>query len=117
MNPFSASSPIPIIEDSERRLAKLRGRLQGIFHELHTIQSVIGVCAEAIANQGSDFDPEVVVLTRSGAKNLRNQLYFLAATSRRIRLRFHRCRITRMVWRKGGGDFQSPSELDQLAER
>ena len=77
MNPFPTSSPIPIIEDSERRLAKLRGRLQGIFHELHTIQSVIGVCAEAIANQGSDFDPEVVVLTRSGAENLRNQLYSL----------------------------------------
>lgn len=77
MNPFPTSSPIPIIEDSERRLAKLRGRLQGIFHELHTIQSVIGVCAEAIANQGSDFDPEVVVLTRSGAENLRSQLYLL----------------------------------------
>ena len=77
MNPFPTSSPIPIIEESERRLAKLRGRLQGIFHELHTIQSVIGVCAEAIANQGSDFDPEVVVLTRSGAENLRNQLYSL----------------------------------------
>ena len=37
----------------------------------------IAVCAEAIANQGSDFDPEVVVLTRSGADNLCNQLYSL----------------------------------------
>ena len=74
MNPVPVSSPIPIIEDSERRLAKMRGRLEGIFHELHTIQSVIAVCAEAIANQGSGFDSEVVVLTRSGADNLRNQL-------------------------------------------
>jgi hypothetical protein len=77
MNPSPTSSSIPIIEDSQQRLEKLRGRLQGIFHELHTIQSVIAVCAEAIANQGSDFDPEVVVLTRSGADNLCNQLYSL----------------------------------------
>jgi hypothetical protein len=77
MNPFPTSSPIPIIEDNERRLAKMRSRLEAIFHELHTIQSVIEVCAEAITSQGTDLDPEVVVLTRSGAEKLRSQLQLL----------------------------------------
>lgn len=80
MNPFPGSSPIPIIEDSDRRLAKMRGRLEEIFHELHTIHSVTVVSAETIANHGSDFDPEVsCVLTRCGADKLRDQLNSLTS--------------------------------------
>ena len=80
MNPFPASSPIPIIEDSERWLAKMRGRLEGIFQELHTIQAVIVVSAETIANQGADFDPEVsCVLTRCASDKLHNQLQSLTS--------------------------------------
>lgn len=75
MNPNAVSSPIPIITDSEQRLAKMRGRLEGIFHELHTIHSVVVVSAETITNHGSDFDPEVsCVLTRCAADKLYSQL-------------------------------------------
>ena len=75
MNPFPASSPIPIVEDSGRRLAKMRGRLEGIFHQLHTIHAVVVVGAETIANHASDFGPEVsCVLARCAADKLHRQL-------------------------------------------
>ena len=75
MNPIPVSSPIPIIEDSERQLAKLRGRLEGIFHELHTIHAVVVVSAETITNQGAEFDPDVsCVLRRCGSDKLHGQL-------------------------------------------
>jgi hypothetical protein len=78
MSPLPASSPIPIIENSEQRLAKMRSRLEGIFQELHTIQAVIVVSAEIIENQGADFDPEVsCVLTRCASNRLHNQLQSL----------------------------------------
>jgi hypothetical protein len=78
MNPTPGLPPIPIIKDSEQRLAKMRGRLEGIFHELHTIHSVVVVSAETITNQGSDFDPEVsCVLTRYAADKLHGQLLSL----------------------------------------
>ena len=77
MNPTPGLPPIPIIKDSEQRLAKMRGRLEGIFHELHTIRSVIVVSAETIT-QGSEFDPEVsCVLTRCAADKLHRQLQSL----------------------------------------
>jgi hypothetical protein len=70
---------ISVMQESERRLASMRARLQDLFGELCLVRDVITVSIEAMHTQVSDFDPEVGrVLFRCGAEKLYGQLESLS---------------------------------------
>jgi hypothetical protein len=68
-------SSIPIIQESDRRLATMRARLQDMYEELRLVGDVISVSIEAMDSRSSDVEPEVGrVLFQYGAERLYEQL-------------------------------------------
>ena len=79
MNPIPVSPPIPIVRDSEERLAKIRRQLEAVFEELHLVRDVITVSIDAMQAEVSDFGREAAhVLFRCGAEKLYRQLKSLS---------------------------------------
>lgn len=65
----------PIIQESERRFAKMRASLQDMFEELRLVRDVISVSIEAMDSRSCDVEPEVGrVLFQYGAERLHEQL-------------------------------------------
>ena len=70
---------VPFLKDGERRLTRMRARLQDIFGEIYLVRDVITISIEAMHAQVSDFHPEVGrVLFRCGAEKLYGQLRSLS---------------------------------------
>jgi len=74
-----AHDPIPILrgteEDRIRRITKMCGRLEVMFHDLFLIQNVLVVCVECLKSQNADNDLEVAaVLTRCADDKIHEQL-------------------------------------------
>ncbi len=71
--------PNGIPDESERRLATVRNRLQDIFGEIYLVRDVITISIEAMYADVSDFHPEMGrVLFRCGAEKLYGQLQALS---------------------------------------
>jgi hypothetical protein len=78
MNP----SPIPVIRDSEQRLAKMRRQLEDMFRSLDLVQNEISVSAEAARSEGL---PEIAnVLSLSVSNRLFGQLKLLTSIIERL---------------------------------
>ena len=82
MNPSPVSSTIPVIEDSERRLAKMRRQLEGMFRSLYLVHDEISVLSEAAR---SEDQPEIAnVLSLSVCNRLFGQLKLLTSIIERL---------------------------------
>ena len=82
MNPIPASSSIPIIVDSERRLAKMRRQLEDMFRSLDLVHNEISVSSEAARSEGQ---PEIAnVLSLSVCNRLFGQLKLLTSIIERL---------------------------------
>ena len=82
MNPSPVSSTIPVIEDSERRLAKMRRQLEGMFRSLYLVHDEISVLSEAARSEGQ---PEIAnVLSLSVCNRLFGQLKLLTSIIERL---------------------------------
>lgn len=82
MNPIPVSSPIPIIKDSEQRLAKMRRQLEGMFRSLYLVHDEISVLSEAARSEGQ---PEIAnVLGLSVCNRLFGQLKLLTSIIERL---------------------------------
>lgn len=82
MNPIPVSSPIPIIEDSERRLAKMRRQLEDMFRSLDLVHDEVSVLSEAARSEGQ---PEIAnVLSLSVSNRLFRQLELLTSIIERL---------------------------------
>jgi hypothetical protein len=82
MNPSPVSSPIPVIEDSERRLAKMRRQLEDMFRSLDLVHDEVSVLSEAARSEGQ---PEIAnVLSLSVCNRLFGQLKLLTSIIERV---------------------------------
>ena len=82
MNPSPVSPPIPVIRDSEQRLAKMRRQLEDMFRSLDLVQDEISVSAEAARSEGL---PEIAnVLSLSVSNRLFGQLKLLTSIIERL---------------------------------
>jgi hypothetical protein len=82
MNPSPVLSPIPVIEDSERRLAKMRRQLEDMFRSLDLVHDEISVLSEAARSEGQ---PEIAnVLSLSVSNRLFGQLKLLTSIIERL---------------------------------
>ena len=82
MNPNAVSSPIPIITDSEQRLAKMRRQLEDMFYSLDLVHDEISVLSEAARSEGR---PEIAnVLCLSVCNRLFGQLKLLTSIIERL---------------------------------
>jgi hypothetical protein len=81
MNPSSVSSPIPVIEDSERRLAKMRRQLEEMFRSLDLAHDEISVLSEAARSEGQ---PEIANVSLSVCNRLFGQLELLTSIIERL---------------------------------
>lgn len=82
MNPIPVSPPIPIIEDCEQRLAKMRRQLEGMFRSLDLVYDEIAVVSEAARSEGQ---PEIAsVLSLSVCSRLFGQLKLLTNIIERL---------------------------------
>jgi hypothetical protein len=71
-------SEIPMLQDNEARMLKLRKKLERIFDELELIRDVIIVSYFACKGQNSDVDPEIEhVLRTHGSNALHSQMAHL----------------------------------------
>ncbi|MFL6601810.1 MAG: hypothetical protein ACJ8R9_10810 [Steroidobacteraceae bacterium] len=62
-------SEIPMLQDNEARMLKLRKKLERIFSELELIRDVIIVAYTACKGQNADADPEIERVLRDCASN------------------------------------------------
>ena len=82
MNPIPVPSSIPVIEDSERRLAKMRRQLEDMFRSLDLVHDEISVLSEAARSEGQ---PEIAnVLSLSVCNRLFGQLKLLTSIIERL---------------------------------
>jgi hypothetical protein len=81
MNPSPVSSPIPVIEDSERRLAKMRRQLEDMFRSLDLVHDEISVLSEAARSEGQ---PEIANVSLSVCNRLFGQLELLTSIIERL---------------------------------
>ena len=82
MNPSPVSPPIPVIRDSEQRLAKMRRQLEDMFRSLELVHDEISVSAEAARSEGL---PEIAnVLSLSVSNRLFGQLKLLTSIIERL---------------------------------
>jgi hypothetical protein len=80
--PVPETTTIPIIKDSELRLAKMRRQLEGIFRTLNLVHDEIAVAAEAARSEGQ---PEIAnVLSLSVCNRLFGQLKMLTNIVERL---------------------------------
>lgn len=78
MNPNPVTPPIPMIQDQEARLAKMRRRLEEVVTELDLAHDVVAICCEATLYQNADHDPEMDnVLRRCVTDSLFGQMKVL----------------------------------------
>lgn len=76
------TTTIPIIKDSELRLAKMRRQLEGMFNHLNVVHDEISVTAEAARSEGM---PEIAnVLSLSVCNKLFGQLKLLTNVIERL---------------------------------
>lgn len=69
MNPNPVTSPIPMVQDQEARLAKMRRRLEGVFADLYVIRDVVVICAEACRSASGDYGDEFENVLRNHASD------------------------------------------------
>jgi len=82
MNPTPVPSSIPIIKDSEQRLAKMRRQLEDMFRSLNLVHDEISVLSEAARSEGQ---PEIAnVLSLSVCDRLFGQLKLLTSIIERL---------------------------------
>ena len=82
MSPTPVPSSIPIIKDSEQRLAKLRRQLEDMFRSLDLVHDEISVLSEAARSEGQ---PEIAnVLSMSTCNRLFGQLKLLTSIIERL---------------------------------
>jgi hypothetical protein len=82
MNPTPCSPPIPIIRDSEQRLAKMRRQLEDMFRSLDLVNSEVSVLSEAARSEGQ---PDIAnVLSLSVCNRLYGQLKLLTSIIERL---------------------------------